>query len=164
VYVITHFTHPRELTNAALGAITVLQNAGAILSNQAPLIRGINDNADILSELLEKLAHIGVIPYYIFQCRPALGNKPYVVPIKEGCDIIRQTRSQTSGLGKRIRYIMSHTSGKIEILGTSDKHIFFQYHSVPRDKKVGGVFARSRNPKACWLSDCDLHLSQEVKS
>jgi len=154
VYVITHFSHPRELTDTTLEAIDILQKAGAILSSQTPLIRGINDNAEVLSELLQKLVHIGVIPYYIFKCRPALGNRPYVVSIEEGCDIISQIRSRTSGLAKRIRYIMSHATGKIEILGTSDEYVFFQYHSISRDRKAGGgVFVHLRDCEACWLSD-----------
>jgi L-lysine 2,3-aminomutase len=84
IYVMTHFVHPRELTDVAVEGVDLLQKAGAKLANQTPLVRGVNDNPEILAELLAKLSFVGAIPYYIFQCRPATGNKPYTVPIEEG--------------------------------------------------------------------------------
>jgi KamA family protein len=47
IYVITHFVHPRELTDIAVEGITLLQKSGAIVANQTPLIKGVNDNPDV---------------------------------------------------------------------------------------------------------------------
>jgi len=116
IYVMTHFVHPRELTDVAIEGVNLLQKTGAKLANQTPLVRGVNDNPKVLAELLDKLSFIGDIPYYIFQCRPALGNKIYTVPIEEGYEIVEQAKSLVSGLAKRARYTMSHSSGKIEIV------------------------------------------------
>ena len=97
VYVMTHFIHPRELTKQAIEAINLLKNAGALICNQSPMIRGINDNPETLATLFQQLASSGIAPYYMFQCRPALGNKTYAVPIEEGYDIFEKARALQFG-------------------------------------------------------------------
>ena len=79
----THFNHLRELTDYAVESIHLLQKAGGITVNQTPLIRGVNDTPEILSELFRKLSFIGVPPYYVFQCRPTLGNYTYTMPLEK---------------------------------------------------------------------------------
>jgi lysine 2,3-aminomutase len=153
IYLMTHFIHPRELTDLSIKAAGLLQQAGAILANQCPLIRGVNDRPEVLAELLAKLSFIGVVPYYIFQCRPALGNKTYTVPIEEGYQIIEQAKTLVSGLAKRIRFVMSHSSGKIEIVGKTDKQIYFKYHRAANDADSGRFLAFKCNPDAKWLDD-----------
>lgn len=155
IYLMTHFIHPRELTDLSIKAVGLLQTAGAILANQCPLIRGVNDRPEILAELLAKLSFIGVVPYYIFQCRPALGNKTYTVPIEEGYQIIEQAKALVSGLAKRVRFVMSHASGKIEIVGKIEKQIYFKYHRAADDTDSGLFMAFKCNPNANWLDDYD---------
>ena len=155
IYVVTHFVHPRELTDIAVEGVNLLQKAGAIIANQTPLIKGLNDNPDVLAELLRKLSFIGVPPYYIFQCRPAVGNKAYTVPIEEGYEIVEQAKSQVSGLAKRARYAMSHSSGKIEIIGKTEELVYFKYHRAANDEDSGRFIAFKSNPNACWLDDYD---------
>jgi lysine 2,3-aminomutase len=153
IYVMTHFVHPRELTDQAVEAVGLLQNAGALIANQMPLVRGLNDNPDVLAELLGKLSFIGAVPYYIFQCRPALGNKAYTVPIEEGYTIIEQAKARVSGLAKRARYVMSHASGKIEIIGKTEKLVYFKYHRAADYADSGRFLVFKCNPDACWFED-----------
>jgi L-lysine 2,3-aminomutase len=108
-----------------------------------------------LAELLARLSFIGVIPYYIFQCRPALGNKPYTVPIEEGCDIVEQAKSLVSGLAKRARYTMSHTTGKVEIVGRTKDYVYFKYHRAFRDEDSGRFMVFKSDPNAYWFDDYD---------
>jgi len=169
IYVVTHFVHPRELTEVAIESVNLLQKAGAKLANQTPLIRGLNDKPEVLAELLDKLSFIGAIPYYIFQCRPAVGNKAYTVPIEEGYEIVKQAKSQVSGLAKRARYVMSHSSGKIEIVGKTKGMVYFKYHRAFRDEDSGRFMAFKSNPKACWfdnydepVEDCPINLPQRL--
>src|SRR5215213_6797648 len=77
IFVMAHFNHPRELTQPALKGLQLLQKAGAITVNQTPLIHGVNDKSDIVAELFGKLSFNGVVPYYLFLCRPTAGNEPY---------------------------------------------------------------------------------------
>jgi len=153
IYIMTHFSHPRELTEPAAKAVSALQKAGAILTNQCPLIRGVNDNSDVLAELLRKASFCGVTPYYIFQCRPALGNRAYSVPIEESIKIVKQARGQVSGLAKRAKYVMSHSSGKIEIIGKKKDTVYFKYHRAFRDQDSGRILVFKSNPQAYWLDD-----------
>jgi len=155
IYVMTHFVHPRELTDVAVEAVTLLQKARAKLATQTPLIRGVNDDPKVLAELLAKLSFIGAVPYYIFQCRPALGNRAYTVPIEEGYEIVEQAKSRVSGLAKRARFTMSHSSGKIEIVGKTKDYVYFKYHRVFRDEDSGRFMVFKSNPNACWLDDYD---------
>lgn len=155
LYVITHFVHPREITDAAVESCNLIQKAGAKICNQTPLARGINDNPDTLSELFARLSFIGVIPYYVFQCRPAVGNKAYTVPIEEGYEIFEQAKSKISGLAKRARYVMSHSTGKIEIVGKTKEFVYFKYHRAADDKNSGKFLVFKSNPKACWFDDYD---------
>ncbi len=153
IYVMTHFIHPRELTDVAKEGISSLQKAGAITANQAPLIRGVNDAPETLADLLAQLSFIGNVPYYIFQCRPAVGNRNYTVPIEEGYDIVEQAKSRVSGLAKRVRYVMSHATGKIEIVGQWAQYTYFKYHRAADDADSGRFLVLASNPAACWLDD-----------
>ncbi|MHC4535827.1 MAG: KamA family radical SAM protein [Planctomycetota bacterium] len=155
IYIMTHFVHPRELTDVAVKSINLLQKTGTLLANQTPLIRGVNSNPEVLAELLGKLSFIGAVPYYIFQCRPAIGNKSYSVPIEKGYEIVEQAKSLVSGLAKRARYTMSHTTGKIEILGKTKKFVYFKYHRAADDQDSGRFLVFKSNPNAYWFDDYD---------
>jgi lysine 2,3-aminomutase len=155
IYIMTHFDHPRELTDVAVKSVNLLQNAGALLANQTPLIRGVNSNPEILAELLGKLSFIGAVPYYIFQCRPAIGNKAYTLPIEKGYEIVEQAKSMVSGLAKRARYTMSHTTGKIEILGKTKEFVYLKYHRAADDQDSGRFLVFKSNPNAYWFDDYD---------
>jgi len=153
LYIMTHFIHPRELTDAAVQAISLLQKAGAITANQAPLIRGVNDDPQVLAELLRTLSFVGNAPYYIFQCRPAVGNRAYTVPIEEAYEVVEHAKAHISGLAKRVRYVMSHSTGKIEVLAVAGGHVYLKYHRAADDKDNGRVLVFKSDPNACWLDD-----------
>lgn len=158
IYVMTHFVHPRELTDIAVEGVTLLQKAGAKLANQTPLIRGVNDNPKVLSELLDRLSFTGVVPYYVFQCRPAVGNKAYTVPIEEAYEIVEQAKSLVSGLAKRARYTMSHATGKIEIVGKTKNQVYFKYHRAFKDEDSGRFMVFASNPNAYWFDDYEKQV------
>jgi lysine 2,3-aminomutase len=149
----THFVHPRELTDAAVRAVNILQKAGVIVANQMPLIKGVNSDPEVLAELLAKLSFIGAVPYYIFQCRPALGNRAFTIPIEQGYEIIEQAKSLVSGLAKRVRYVMSHSTGKIEIVGKTEDFVYLKYHRAANDLESGRFLVLASNPNAYWLDD-----------
>ena len=149
----THFVHPRELTELAVKSVNLLQKAGAIIANQSPLIRGVNDNPNTLAELFAQLSFAGAVPYYVFQCRPALGNKAYTVPIEQGYEIFESAKAQVSGLAKRARFVMSHDTGKIEVVGLDAQHIFFKYLRAADDADSCRFFSFRKKPNAYWFDD-----------
>ncbi|PIQ97869.1 MAG: KamA family radical SAM protein [Nitrospinae bacterium CG11_big_fil_rev_8_21_14_0_20_56_8] len=153
LYIMAHFNHPRELTPQALEAIGLLQRAGVQVVNQTPLIRGINDRPEVLVELFQRLSAAGVPPYYVFQCRPTVGNKPYAVPVEEGYGIFETAKSLCSGLAKRARFVMSHRWGKIEVVGLTDVEVIFKFHRAHEKKNCSRIMTFRRNSRAYWLDD-----------
>ena len=153
IYIMTHFNHIRELTPQAKDAIRLLRQTGAELANQTPIIKGVNDSEEVLGNLFRELSFQGVPPYYIFQCRPASGNSDYAVPIERGYEIFEQARTRVSGLGKRARFVMSHMTGKIEVVGIDEEKIYMKYHRAADDADSGSFMILKRNSDAYWLDD-----------
>ncbi|HEX6718888.1 MAG TPA: KamA family radical SAM protein [Pyrinomonadaceae bacterium] len=153
LYVMAHFNHPRELTELAAQGLNTLMRAGAVIVNQTPLIAGVNDSVDTLATLFERLSHMGVPPYYVFQCRPTLGNKPYSVPVEKAFQIFKQAQARCSGLARRARFVMSHTSGKIEVVGKAYGLVYMTYHRTPNPADNERFLVFKSNPDAHWFDD-----------
>lgn len=156
VVVVTQFNHPRELTAEAKRAIDSLLTRGIQLRNQTVLLRGVNDKPEVLGELLRGLTAMNVAPYYIFQCRPVTGVKGrFQVPIAEGIGIVDGAKAMQSGLGKAVRYAMSHPRGKIEMIGRlpdTDETIFkFHQNKYPEDN--ARIFTRKLSEHDTWLDE-----------
>ena len=151
IYIMNHFDHPRELTKAAREAIRRLRDAGAQTVNQCPIVRGVNDNPRTFASLFRELSFMGCPQYYVFQGRPTAGNEPFEVPIVEGLGIFLAANRHVSGLAKRARFAMSHRTGKIEILGVDERHLFLRYHRAHRKEDYGQMVVARRDDNAYWL-------------
>ena len=132
IYIMMHFNHQRELTPVACRKISEILSHGLIACNQTPLLRGVNDSAVELAALHRQLANVGVAPYYVFQCRPTRGNERFMLSLQEGLQIVNDARAQLSGLAKRFRYVGSHATGKIEIVGVLGDQLILRYHEAKR--------------------------------
>ncbi|MET3507732.1 KamA family radical SAM protein [Halalkalibacter oceani] len=152
IYIMAHINHPVEITKEAKQAFDALHDAGAIVVNQTPILKGINDDPDVLAELLDKLSWAGVTPYYFFINRPVAGNNDFVLTLKEAYQIVEAAKAKTSGLGKRVRLSMSHTSGKIEILAIEDGKAYLKYHQS-RDNNYGKFMVLDCPDEAAWFDD-----------
>jgi KamA family protein len=154
LYVVTQFNHPREITPQSIRGVNNLLKAGVIVSNQTVLLRGVNNNPKTLATLMNGLVSIGVTPYYVFQCRPVTRVKHHFqVPICQGIRIVEKTKANCNGLSKRFKFVMSHKTGKIEILGIMNGEIFFKYHEAKNRENLGVMFKRRVDEKAGWLDD-----------
>lgn len=152
IYIMAHINHPREITKQAKKAFQALHEAGAIVVNQTPVLKGINDDPAVLGELLDKLSWAGVTPYYFFINRPVAGNSDFVLTLKEAYEIVEGAKARTSGLGKRVRLSMSHTSGKIEILAIEHNKAYLKYHQS-RDGNYGKFMVLDCPDDATWFDD-----------
>lgn len=152
IYVMAHINHPREITPEALKAIEALHEAGVIVVNQTPVLKGINDDPTVLGDLLDKLSWAGVTPYYFFINRPVAGNSSFVLPLERAYKIVEEAKAKTSGLGKRVKLVMSHTSGKIEILAIENGKAYLKYHQS-RDDDYGKLMVLECPPDAAWFDD-----------
>ena len=98
LYVNTHFNHPSEVTPEASLACARLADAGIPMGCQTVLLKGVNDNAGVIGELMQKLLAARVRPYYLFQGDLALGTAHFWTPLKHGLDIMEQLQGRASGL------------------------------------------------------------------
>lgn len=157
LYVVTQFNHPKEITSESIRAVKALMHSGVIVRNQTVLLRGINDDSQILGTLLRDLTKIGVLPYYIFQCRPVTAVKnQFTVPLLEGYDIVEGAKRLQNGQGKGVRYVMSHKTGKIEIIGKArDSSMIMKYHQAKGDRDAGRIFTIDLKEDQCWI-DTDI--------
>lgn len=155
IYLMAHFDHPRELTDAAVEGLDCFMRCGVVTVNQCPLIKGVNDDPAVLAELYQKLAWTGCPPYYLFQGRPTQGNEPYEVPIVRGWEIFREALRRGSGLARRARFVMSHETGKIEICGVDAAHIYMRYHRAKNPEDRGQFMIFRRNDDAYWLDQLE---------
>ena len=103
---------------------------------------------------MNRLVGVGVVPYYVFQCRPVKRVKHHFqVPLCEGSRIVEKAKASCNGLSKRFKYIMSHVTGKIEILGIMHGEIYFKYHEAKDRENLGAMFKCQVDEDAGWLDD-----------
>jgi len=156
LFVPTHYNHPRELTPVSRQAIWRLRNAGITVNNQSVLLRGVNDTAETLVELMNGLLRIGVNPYYLYQCMPvARVRNHFQVPLRYGSEIVDRARRHFDGYAKRFKFIIGHDIGKLEVCGSiGDKLILKQLHARSgHDDEVSRLLVRQLNDTGGWLDD-----------
>lgn len=98
IYVNTHFNHPWEITPESKRACELLADAGIPIGNQTVLMKGVNDDPEVIKELFRKLLLIRVRPYYLYQADLTKGANHFRTPIKVGLEIMDKLRGHTSGL------------------------------------------------------------------
>lgn len=153
IKIMNDFNHANEITEETKKSIFVLKNIGLMLYNQTPIIRGVNDTSESLRQLLLSLNEVGIIPYYFFQMRPTIGNFHYSVPIEKVITLLNDVRHGLPGILQNFKYVMSHESGKIEIIGINDTHIFMKYHRAADLNNHNKMLLLKRNKNAHWLDD-----------
>ena len=97
IWINTHFNHPNEVTPESAAACARLADAGIPLGNQSVLLRGVNDDTEIMKQLVHDLVRMRVRPYYIYQCDLSMGLEHFRTPVSKGIEIIENLRGHTSG-------------------------------------------------------------------
>lgn len=97
VWINTHFNHADELTPEAIASCARIVDAGIPLGNQSVLLRGVNDCAHVMKDLLHKLVLHRVRPYYIYQCDQSEGIGHFRTTVAKGIEIMEHLRGHTSG-------------------------------------------------------------------
>jgi lysine 2,3-aminomutase len=93
-----HFNHPDELTPGARAALGLLADAGCPLGSQTVLLKGVNDDPEIMKRLMQELLKCRVRPYYLYQADLVAGAEHFRTSVAKGLEIIRALRGWTSGL------------------------------------------------------------------
>jgi len=120
VFIGLHTNHPRELTGAAIDAISRLVDAGIPLVSQTVLLRGVNDSADTLESLMRRLVELRVKPYYLHHGDLAPGTAHFRTTIAEGRALMAELRRRLSGLALPTYVLdLPGAHGKVPIEGHS---------------------------------------------
>jgi lysine 2,3-aminomutase len=98
VWVMTHFNHPKELTEESLAACISLVDAGFPVMNQTVLLAGVNDDADVLEALFRGLVRARVRPYYLLQSDPVRGTAHLRTPLAAGVGIMERLQGRLTGI------------------------------------------------------------------
>jgi L-lysine 2,3-aminomutase len=117
------------------------------------LLARVNDDPEILAATFQKCHSMGVRPYYLFQARPVKAASHFQVPFERGVGIVREVNSRLSGIQKTFKFIMSHYTGKIEVLDAADGRLYMRYHQNKHPENVGRLFSRRLVDGACWLDE-----------
>lgn len=97
VALVAHVNHLRELTPEADRALEVLALAGVPVLSQTVLLRGVNDTAPVLEELLRGLWERGVRPYYLHHPDLVVGTGHLRVSVDHGLALVRGLRGRLPG-------------------------------------------------------------------
>lgn len=98
IYVVLHINHPAEFSATAITAIDQLADNGIVLLGQSVLLKGINDNIEILGQLMRSMVKHRIKPYYLHQADLAVGTSHFRTSISEGQDLVVALRGNYSGL------------------------------------------------------------------
>ncbi|MBI2517056.1 MAG: KamA family radical SAM protein [Opitutae bacterium] len=97
IWMSIHVNHPREATQELKDACERLSYAGVPLGNQSVLLRGVNDDAEVMQALVHRLLRMRVRPYYLYQMDLITGGSHFMADVRKGIEIIQALRGHTTG-------------------------------------------------------------------
>lgn len=162
-----HFNHPRELSTPAVQlAIQRIRSTGAQIRTQSPVLKHINDKAELWSEMWQKQVDLGCIPYYMFIARDTGSKTFFDLPLEQCWQIFRNAYQQVSGVCRTVRGpSMSATPGKIQILGVTEikgeKVFALRFLQGRNPEWVGMPFFAKYDPQASWFDDLKPAFDEE---
>jgi L-lysine 2,3-aminomutase len=137
IAIMAHIGHARELgTKKVEDAINRIQKESfATIRSQSPIMRGINDDADVWAEKWRKEVNMGIIPYYMFMARDTGAQQYFEVPLVKAQKLYSDAIRKSSGLIRTARGpSMSCTPGKVEVLELkrlwATRHLSFAFCSA----------------------------------
>jgi lysine 2,3-aminomutase len=159
IWVNTHFNHSNEVTPEATEACAKLANAGIPLGNQTVLLRGVNDDVDVMKKLVHNLVKIRVRPYYIYQCDLSMGLEHFRTPVSKGIEIIENLRGHTSGFAVPTFVVDAPGGGgKIPVMPT---YMISQSPGRVVLRNFEGVITTYTEPTDYVSRDCSKGLHRE---
>jgi lysine 2,3-aminomutase len=137
------------------------------IDNQAPLIKGINNNPDALRIMQRELKRNRVENHYFFCGRDIVGHKAFNIPIEDAWNILNESQKGLSGVEAHARLSITHYKGKTEVVavtndpmpgvaGSENGVVIMKLLRGAADAPLRGKVAiMGRNPEAIWFSGYD---------
>jgi len=126
LWIVTHFNHPKEISEIAKEHIAKLVDHGIMVLNQEVLLKGVNDSVKVQKELSWALIGARVKPYYMHHLDKAKGISHFRTSIKRGIEILKGMRGEVPG------YAIPHYI--LDIPGGFGK-VPLQYHYLNEDDR-----------------------------
>ena len=139
VAVMAHFEHGREMEGPVVReAVRRILDTGAVIRTQAPVLKHINDNADVWASMWRDQVRLGMVPYYMFVERDTGARRYFELSLERAWQIYRDAIQQVSGLARTARGpSMSALPGKVEVQGVTE---------IQGEKVFALSFIQARNP------------------
>ncbi len=168
--VMAHFNHINEMNNGIVEkAIKNIRKTGAQIRTQAPILRHINDDADMWSRMWTKQVRWGMVPYYMFVERETGPYGYFQLPIAEVYNLYTKAIKQAGSLAKTVTApVMSAAPGKVQILGTVDspfndeKYFMLQFVRNRDYRKTFKPFFMQYDENATWFDQLQPVQKKEV--
>lgn len=97
LYMALSFVHPDEITPYCEEKLNMLADAGIVMLQQGPVLKGINDDASVLKQMYEKLAKNRVLAYHAIYGIYAPGVRHFIVNRKIAKRLFMELENNTSG-------------------------------------------------------------------
>jgi lysine 2,3-aminomutase len=138
LFLILSFVHPREITDELAEGITRMADAGIVLLQQGPILRGVNDDTATLRELYERLAALRVLPYYAIWGIHAPGAEHFLVGGERASELLGALENKTSGFC--VPHLITIARGdKVRMLGWSPEKELSHLTRAERRKTVAAA-------------------------
>jgi L-lysine 2,3-aminomutase len=156
--ILAHISHHREMTETFTRAIKRIQETGALIRSQSPIMCHINDDAEVWAKMWQEQVACGIIPYYMFLPRDTGAREYFSVPLAKAQGIFANAYRRQSGLGRTVRGpVMSADPGKVEIIGVTkiaNQRVFMLRLLQSRDPELTlKPFFAKYDEQATWLDD-----------
>jgi KamA family protein len=162
VAIMAHLGHHRELsTQKFKDAVDRIQKeAFATIRSQSPIMRGINDDAEVWAEKWRQEVSMGIIPYYMFMARDTGAQHYFDVPLVKAQRLYSDALRNCSGLIRTARGpSMSCTPGKVEVTGVEEifghKAFVLRFLQCRDEGWIGRPFFAKYNEEAVWFDDLE---------
>ena len=146
LYINTHFNHPNEITDESYQAIKILRELGIPIGNQSVLLKGVNDDTDVMRDLVHGLGRMGVKPYYLYYADLVEGTGHFRTEVYKGKEICRDLCGATTGFLRPL-YVVDVQGGRGKVpvdLGYSD--------GISEDKR-GGILTSALGLGRVYVND-----------
>lgn len=134
IYVILSFLHYREITPEIEDSIRAMADAGLVLLQQGPILRGVNDDPATLMRLYEHLSRLRVLPYYAIWGIHSPGTEHFTIDGQSASGIIASLENETSGFC--VPHLITIARGdKVRMMGWSPEKA--KGHELSRPRRSG---------------------------
>jgi lysine 2,3-aminomutase len=153
--------HPA--TKAAMNGLA--QRGWIAIENQAPIIKGINDDPMALRIMQRAMKRVGAHNHYFFCGRDIVAYKAFNVPIERAWQVLNESQKGLSGVENHARLSITHYKGKTEVAAVTNEPIpglpgsengvviFKLLRNAAGAPDRGKVCIVGRNPEALWFDD-----------